>query len=352
MQLGIGLQTGPEALQIRKAELLRNRQHLRLVALHLVQPDLVQLLRGQVGRGGAAKAVGIELCPIGQRPCSGLLPACGNVADLQKARHAQVGGLHFLADGVQRLGLDALLLGGLDGGRKVLQRQRERRVFRLLHGQRLHLFQHLFQQIFWRHAMVVHADGHIRGHLVEGLGDGVQPGDPVVVVLHRGEAQLRRQLRISRLNAAHLVQRHLPLLEPNRLLIVGKLAQQQIAADLLLVGEPGRVNARQSHQVSLFAGQPFVMGLHGVVGDAVVEALVAQRGGKLRRALQARLPILLKEGIESLAVGLHRGSLSRNASLCQGLNRGNRGNQHESGNKGQSRKLESFQGNRVHFAAS
>jgi hypothetical protein len=54
MQLGIGLEAGAEALQVSKAELLRNDQHLGLVALHLVQADLVNLLRGQV-RGGARR---------------------------------------------------------------------------------------------------------------------------------------------------------------------------------------------------------------------------------------------------------------------------------------------------------
>ena len=44
------------------------------------------------------------------------------------------------------------------------------------------------QQIFRRHAMVLHADGHIGGDLVEGRGNGVQAGDPVVVVLDGGEA--------------------------------------------------------------------------------------------------------------------------------------------------------------------
>ena len=123
--------------------------------------------------------------------------------------------------------------------------------------------------------MVVHADGHIGGGLVEGLGDGVQAGDPVVVVLDGSEAQLGHQLRVGGVDAAHLVNRQLPLLELRRLFVFGKLAQQQVAADFLLVGEAGRVNGRQAQQVVQLLGQPLVLGLYRVVGDAIVVALVA-----------------------------------------------------------------------------
>jgi hypothetical protein len=54
----------------------------------------------------------------------------------------------------------------------------------------LDLIEHFFQQVFRRHAMVFDADGHVGGDLVEGFGDLVQAGDPVVVVLDGGEAEL------------------------------------------------------------------------------------------------------------------------------------------------------------------
>ena len=79
------------------------------------------------------------------------------------------------------------------------------------------------------------------------------------------------------MDAAHLVHGHLPLLELRGLLVLGELAQQQFAADLFLVREAGGVDGGQAHQEVLFAGQPLVVGLHRVVGDLVVVALVAQR---------------------------------------------------------------------------
>ena len=145
MQLGIGLQSRAKALQIREAQLLRNGQHLGLVLLHLVESDLVNLVGGQIGSSRAAYTEGVVLCPVGQRPNARLRAPCGNIAHLKKARKAHVSGQHFLADGVQRLGLDAFLFSGRDGGRKLLQRHGQRRIFRFLSGQLLYLFQRLFQ---------------------------------------------------------------------------------------------------------------------------------------------------------------------------------------------------------------
>ena len=159
--------------------------------------------------------------------------------------------------------------------------------------------------------MVVHADGHIRCYLFKGLGNGVQTGDPVVVILDRGEAQLRRKVGVRGVDAAELVDGHLPILELSALRVVGKLAQHQFATGLLLVGEPCGINGRQAHHVVLFALQPDVFRLDGIVVDAVVVALVAQPGGKLRGVLQRRLPVLLKEIVESLAVGLDGSRLRR-----------------------------------------
>ena len=43
MFLRICGQRGTEALQIRKAKLVHDRQHLGLIALHLIKPDLMNL---------------------------------------------------------------------------------------------------------------------------------------------------------------------------------------------------------------------------------------------------------------------------------------------------------------------
>ncbi len=120
------------------------------------------------------------------------------------------------------------------------------------------------------------------GDLLKGLGQGVQARDPVVVVLHRGEAQLGGQSRIVAVDAAHLVDRHLPLLELRGLLVDLEAANQQILAGLLLVGESGGIDGRQAQQEVLLPRQFVVHRLHGVVADLVVVALVADERRRTR----------------------------------------------------------------------
>jgi len=140
----------------------------------------------------------------------------------------------------------------------------------------LDLIERLFKQILGRHAPIVNADGEICGHLLEGLGHRVQAGNPIVVILDGGEVELRYQLRKGGVNAAHLIQREFPGLELRGLGIVGKLTQQQIAADLFLVGEASRIDGRKLHEEVLLTGQPCILGLHRVVRDAVVVAHIAE----------------------------------------------------------------------------
>ena len=270
----------------------------------------MNLIRGEIGGRLAANQKAVILCPAGQGGDAGLRTAGGNIADLKEARKAHVGRLHLFGDCIQHLSLDASLLVSLDDGGKALERQREGRVLGLLAGKLFHLFQRLGQKIGRRHAMVRHADGYIGGYLVKGAWDRVQAGDPVVVVLDGGEAELGRQLRVGGLDAAQLGYGHLPLLELHGFLIIGKPAQQQIPAGFLLLGEAvGIDGGKLEHEVDL-AGQPVVDGLHGVVGDLVVVALVAQGRSELGIMLEAVFPVVLKEGVEGLAAVFHRGGRS------------------------------------------
>ena len=129
MQLGIGREARPEGFQILKAQLLRNHQHLRLVALHLVETYLVNLLGGQIRGRLAANLEGVILCSAGQRPDARLRATGGNVADLKETRKAQVGRQDFLADYGEHFCLDALLLGWSYRGGKLLERRGQRRSF-------------------------------------------------------------------------------------------------------------------------------------------------------------------------------------------------------------------------------
>ena len=163
--------------------------------------------------------------------------------------------------------------------------------------QLLDLLESLFEEKLRRDALVVDADRHVGRDLVEGLGNRVQAGDPVVVVLDRGEAELSHELRIDRIDAAHLVNGHLPRFELGGLLVVGEAADEEFAADLVLVREPGGIDGSELQQEFLLSRKPFVDRLYGVVRDLVVVSLVADVGGELGLPLKIFFPIIVEEGM-------------------------------------------------------
>ena len=150
--------------------------------------------------------------------------------------------------------------------------------------------------------MVFHADGHVGGYLVEGFGDGVQAGDPVVVVLDGGEGELGDEVWVGDLDAGALGDGHLPLLEVCGLLAFGEEAQQQFAAGFFPIGQSGGIDGCEAHQEGLLALQFCVDGSHGVVVDLVVVALVADGGGKLGIVLEAIFPVVFEDCVEGFAV--------------------------------------------------
>ena len=115
------------------------------------------------------------------------------------------------------------------------------------------------------------------------------------------------------MNASHLVQRHLPLLKVRRLLVLDKLAQQQFAADLLLIRQPGNVHRAQPHQQLLLALQPLVIGLYRVVRDLVVVPLIPQRRSKLGIVPQPVFPVVFENRVQLFAVAFNLASRGRSS---------------------------------------
>ena len=147
-------------------------------------------------------------------------------------------------------------------------------------------------------------------------GNGVQAGDPVVVVLDGGEAELGDELRIVGVDAAHLVDGHLPLLE------LGGLPRRRrdwriSRSRLVFSWSVKPVGSMAASCIRKFCsrGEPVVDGLHGVVGDLVVVALVADGGGELGRVLEVVFPIVVKEVVEGLAA-VFKGSGAVEAVSC------------------------------------
>ena len=210
MEFGIGIDGCTEGSNVGVAELLRDHEHVSFVRADLVFADLVNLRRGEVGGGALLDAEGVVRVAVRQGPDAGIGAASGDVGGLEESGKALVSGVDLFGDGGEDFVVDAGLVRGGDGGGEILERLRERAVFRLLREERVDLDEDFFEQIFGRDALVVDAREHVVGDLAKGCGDFVEARDVVVVILDSGEAEARDELRQGEMEAAELVDRHLP----------------------------------------------------------------------------------------------------------------------------------------------
>ena len=174
-------------------------------------------------------------------------------------------------------------------------------------SERVDLDEDLFQQIFGRDALVVDAGEHVVGDLAEGGGDFVEARDVVVVVLGGGEAEAGDELGQREMEAVELVDGHLPGFERGLFLVFDELADHEVFAEDFLIGEAGGVDFAELAEVAAAAGELLVVGIDGVVGELIVEALVADGGSKFRGVAEAVFPDLREKVVEGFAAGFYVG---------------------------------------------
>ena len=90
-QLGVVGGGALQRLYVRKSQLMGNRQQLLLVLLYLVEADLVNLFRRQVGGGALLYQKAVVGFAIRQSPYAWIVAAAGDVLRLQKFAEAKVG---------------------------------------------------------------------------------------------------------------------------------------------------------------------------------------------------------------------------------------------------------------------
>src|SRR5436309_15305279 len=83
-QVGVLLDRGVQAFEIAVAEPLGDLPHLPLDPRHLLKADLVDLLRGQVGRRRRLDPEGVARLAVGERPEADLAPPLGHVLLLDR----------------------------------------------------------------------------------------------------------------------------------------------------------------------------------------------------------------------------------------------------------------------------
>ena len=122
MQLGIGRDRSAQRGEVLESELLRDDQHLGLVALHFVEPQLMDGCGRQVRGGALADKEGVVLVTIRNGPETGIGASRGNIGRGEKAGELHVSRQYLLADRFKNFSLDAGLIVGRDAGGKFLQR--------------------------------------------------------------------------------------------------------------------------------------------------------------------------------------------------------------------------------------
>ena len=96
----------------------------------------------------------------------------------------------------------------------------------------------------------------------------------------------------------HLVDGHLPLLEPLRLDGFAKVANHQVAIESLLFRESGRIDRLELAQKDLRLCIVAVDRSLREITEPVVVALVAEDGGELGGIAEGVLPLLVEELVE------------------------------------------------------
>ncbi len=234
-KVGVLLDGGVERLQITEALLLRDLQHLRLEARHLAQADVVDLV-GREARGRAAlRCRRVSPRALGERPDADLRPSLRRVLLFHERAELAVGRENGRVDGVEVVGADAGAIGFRNGVGELRRRLEPRRLVGRGIRQLVDLRPHLLQEELGRHEVIVHAPAHVRDGAIDLLRERPHALREVVVVLDRGEREVAGKLRRLQMDAAHLVQRHLPALHPRVVDVVTQVFLEQDFVDALLL---------------------------------------------------------------------------------------------------------------------
>jgi hypothetical protein len=301
VQLLVGAHVALERGEIGEPELVADRGLLLLDPRDLGQPDVMDLVGGQVGRGRVLDPRVVAVDAVGQRPHADLAAALRDVRVAQIAGERAVARLDLILDRGEHVGADPVLIGLGDRRGQLLERRRERAVLRLALGERLGLTDALLEQDARRDEVLGRAELHQRDDLVERRRDLAQAREIVVVVLGGRERQERYELRELDVQSAELIDRHQVVLEPRVVDPLLEVAHHELLVEHFLVGEPGGVDRREPGQELLGHREVGGERLDRQIAPAIVVAAIAEDAGELGRRPQGVLPLLVEQRGELLA---------------------------------------------------
>src|SRR5579864_9535442 len=158
------------------------------------------------------------------------------------------------------------------------------------------------------------AAGNLASGSAKAVSSGFWPaiaGDEVVVVLDAGEGEHRDERRRLDVDAAELVDRHLPRLEPRLLEELAQVAHHQRLVEGLLLGKAGRVDGLEAGHELARLGELAVDLRLREIAQLIVVALVPDVGGEFRTDLQVILPLLVEQRSQGSPPRLEAGGRSR-----------------------------------------
>ena len=167
--------------------------HLDADARDLGQPDVVHLLRGEVGGGAGGDQQLVESLAAGKLRRGELVPACRQVLRLDECLEGDEGGLHAVLDHGSAGVRQALALVGRNRRWKILERGVERGRDHVGGDERTDLAGHALHRHARRHPAGLDAGLERRGGLRNESRQRLEALEVIVVVAHGVEGCRPRQ---------------------------------------------------------------------------------------------------------------------------------------------------------------
>jgi hypothetical protein len=289
-----------------EADLVHHVGDAALDARHLGQAGLVHAGRVDVQRGLLAHGQAVDLGAVGIAAHRAVLGADRQQLVDHQLAQLQQGREHLVLQHLRRLVLQRrpAVLGQVD---RQLRERREQRVVR--HGAReqaVDLRGHQLQRGLERdpaQALALAGPGDVLGDARRHRAQARQRVARVGLGAHGEVAHVRRQLQLQAVHAGD----HAGAQDRVVLPVDGQLGldQRDVVRDAVLAGQHRHVDLLQRLEEVALVRVALVDGLRRRVGQAVVEAMVAERGGVFGELLHAPFPVAVQQGLE--ARGLQRG---------------------------------------------
>src|SRR6202008_1618257 len=211
-------------------------------------PELVNFLRRKIRGRDAPNVVAVPRGAVRERPHTRIGAPLRRVLLVRENREALIRGDHIALYRRQHTVAKTFLLRCRDTRRKLLDWLRERASLPSLAREFVGLRRNFLEQIFWRHQLVFHALPHVRRDLLERARKLAEARDIVLVIRDVVERRQSDDAGKPKMQAVHLIHRHLPRLELRALDLLAKLTNYQRQTQRVLFRKPLGIDGFKASQ--------------------------------------------------------------------------------------------------------